>query len=253
MRSKSILVLAVVVSYVITPFVFAGIGDGLLVHYEFEGNADDSSANNHDGIEMGDISYVDGVSGYAASFDGIDDYIDMGIKLGGYSAFSEFAWIRAKSLQSGNNHIMSSNWYVNDTLGNDGGSDLAITNGNVKSWVNQPDRTAHSMLVGTNIDLNKWHLIGLTWNGSTHKLYLDGDEVASESYTGYMGTSAKNSLIAAKNYGLGFTCFFNGDVDEVRVYNRALNNSEISELYAIPEPATLLLLSLGGLMLRRRK
>ncbi len=231
---------------------FAGIDDGLVVYYEFEGNADDSSVNNYDGIEMGSVSYVDGISGYAASFDGIDDYIDMGIKLGGYSAFSEFAWVKADSLESGNNFIVSSNWYKADTPGDDGGSQLSITNGYIKSWINQPDRTASSVLAGPYVVIGQWHLIGSTWDGSTHRLYFDGAEVTSGAYTGYMGTSAKNSLVASKYYGAGLTDFFNGDVDELRIYNRALTEQEVEQLYAVPEPATLLLLGLGGLMLRRR-
>lgn len=46
----------------------------------------------------------------------------------------------------------------------------------------------------------KWHLIGSTWDGSIHRLYLDGVEVASGPYAGSIGTSDKNSLMAAKYY-----------------------------------------------------
>ncbi len=218
---------------------FASLMEGLVVHYEFEENANDSSGNNYHGIEIGGVSYIQGVAGYAASFDGIDDYVDMGVTLGGYSAFSEFAWVRANTLKSGNNFVQSSNWYVSDTLGNDGGSDMAITNGYIKSWINQPDRTASSVLAGPYVVIGQWHLIGSTWDGSTHRLYFDGAEVTSGAYTGYMGESAKNSLVASKHYGAGLTDFFNGDVDELRIYNRALTQQEVEQLHAIPEPTTL--------------
>ena len=49
--------------------------DGLIAHYEFEGNAYDSSGNGNDGEEFGGVSYVDGVMGKAANFDGVNDYI----------------------------------------------------------------------------------------------------------------------------------------------------------------------------------
>ena len=47
--------------------------------------------------------------------------------------------------------------------------------------------------------------------------------------------------------------FFNGLIDDVAVYNRALSAQEIYQIYSIPEPATLLLLGLGGLALRKRR
>ena len=53
--------------------------NGLVAHYEFEGNADDSSGNGNDGEEFGGVSYVDGVMGEAASFDGVDDYVEIEI------------------------------------------------------------------------------------------------------------------------------------------------------------------------------
>jgi len=48
--------------------------------------------------------------------------------------------------------------------------------------------------------------------------------------------------------------YFLGDIDELRIYSRALTADEISTLYTIPEPATLSLLALGGIaLLRKRK
>ncbi len=53
-------------------YLFAGINDGLVAHYEFEGNANDSSGNGNNGTEYGGVEYVDGVMGKAGSFDGVD-------------------------------------------------------------------------------------------------------------------------------------------------------------------------------------
>ena len=256
---RSILAVLAMAIFAVPGIASADLSTGLVVHYDFDGDADDQSVNGHDGTVYGATLTVDrfGNANSAYHFDGIDDYIDMNVRLGGYPAFSEFAWVRAITLKTRNNFIQSSNWYVNDTKGNDGGFDLAISNGYIKSWVNQPDRTAHSVLAGPYVVLGKWHLIGSTWDGSTHRLYFDGDEVASGAYAGYIGTSAKNSLIGTKYYGSGFNGYLNGDIDDVRIYNRALTASEVSELNVVPVPGAFLLGSIGlafaGWKLRRRK
>ncbi len=45
--------------------------------------------------------------------------------------------------------------------------------------------------------------------------------------------------------------FFNGAIDDLRVYDEALSQAQIIQI--IPEPATILLMTLGGLYLRKRK
>jgi len=53
------------------------LNDGLVAHYPFDGNADDVSGHGHHGIEHGGLSYVPGLIGQAASFDGVNDYIEI--------------------------------------------------------------------------------------------------------------------------------------------------------------------------------
>jgi hypothetical protein len=50
---------------------------GLIAHYEFENNANDSSGNVNHGTEIGGITYADGLLGQAASFNGADSYIEV--------------------------------------------------------------------------------------------------------------------------------------------------------------------------------
>ena len=252
-------VLIVLVVLFLTSTVSADLFDGLVLYYSFDGNANDASGNGCNGTVHGAALTMDrfGNADSAYYFDGIDDYIDIGSSLGGYSSFSEFAWVRTVSLKPRNNFIQSSNWYVDDPYGNDGGFDLAITNGYIKSWINEPDRAADSELAGPYVVLDTWHLIGTTWDGSTHKLYFDGQEVSSNSYTGYIGTSAQTSLVGTKHYGAGFNGFLNADIDDLRIYDRALSSSEVRELYLVPIPSAILLgalgLSVAGWKLRRRK
>ena len=76
-----------------------------------------------------------------------------------------------------------------------------------------------------------WVHVALTWDGSAYNVYIDGIERASGSYT---GLTTLNTIADIGNTGntSARTESFNGLIDEVRVYNRALSADEIQELYS---------------------
>jgi hypothetical protein len=70
-------------------------------------------------------------------------------------------------------------------------------------------------------------LIGV-WNGQSLKVYYNGNLVGSQSYTGRVGITTQPVSIGS----IITTQFpFEGLIDEVRIYNRALSDSEIKSLY----------------------
>lgn len=71
--------------------------------------------------------------------------------------------------------------------------------------------------------LNEWHLFTVTYDGATVTVYRDG------SLSGSVSTALRPTMA-----GFGFTppsSGWNGKVDDVRIYNRALSNDEIQALY----------------------
>jgi|GEM_PF-2512163 len=72
-----------------------------------------------------------------------------------------------------------------------------------------------------------WHHIALTYNGSEQRLYVDGILRDNKSLSGSINTTA-NNLTIGKNV--------NGTIDEVRIYNRALSESEILQHYLSTAP-----------------
>jgi hypothetical protein len=213
----------------------ASLNDGLVVHYEFESNARDSSGNNYHGAEYGGLRYLNGVIGQAASFDGIDDYVDMGVALGNYSAVSVFAWVKIfNQAGNGNRWLMSTNWDRGDCCGNsEGGFQFAITDGYPSSWIIDSGTVASVVAYPPGIKKQEWHLLGFTWDGFVHKMYCNGVEVSSDPYTGLMGISSKNSLVGAywDAPGTAVTDLFTGEIDDLRIYDRALSATEIQKLY----------------------
>lgn len=128
------------------------------------------------------------------------------------------------------------------------------------------------MALGTTIadpSLNTFHHVAgvLDRSASELQLYVDGSLASSLSFMslGSLDTNIPFAIGAIGRTPFGPTTeFFEGQVDEVALYNRALSVSEIEQLAfisePIPEPATIALLGIGlagmvayGIRRRRRQ
>jgi hypothetical protein len=146
-------------------------------------------------------------------FDGTNDYVSIGNILNTNESYTKEAWIFARS--SGGNNIISSEdapfWLLN--------GHLSASNDFVPSYV------GHIISDPADFPLNTWVHVAVTYNAatSTMVLYKNGIEVASTSSA--QGHDAGNILIGSYT-SPGYT--FNGKMDEVRIWNRALNSCEIN-------------------------
>ncbi|MFB6194552.1 MAG: LamG-like jellyroll fold domain-containing protein [Haloplanus sp.] len=190
----------------------------LVAYYPFENSADDLSGNGYDGSIQGDVSFTGGRIGRAASFDGSDDYVGVPpIELG--SEFTVSAWT---------NLDQDSNW--NDAFGaekrfsvlsyDDGHIAVAIGDGG--AWDIIGATSAGTTTPGT------WQHWVVTYDGSTARLYVNGSEAATESGT----TSVPQSRYhIGGRYQNRAKYRFDGAIDDVRIYSRALSASEVQTLY----------------------
>ena len=71
---------------------------------------------------------------------------------------------------------------------------------------------------------NTWSFLALTYDGATERLYLNGTQVASLAHTGAI-TSSTNALTLGSDPFYGQ--FFNGLIDNIRIYNSALSAAAI--------------------------
>ncbi|MGD9996483.1 MAG: LamG domain-containing protein [Ilumatobacteraceae bacterium] len=84
----------------------------------------------------------------------------------------------------------------------------------------------------TALPRNTWTHVASTYNGSTLTVWINGKKAGSRSVTGTTCNNNNPLAVGAKNYpakGL-LEAFFDGQIDEVRIYNRALSASEIAGL-----------------------
>ena len=82
-----------------------------------------------------------------------------------------------------------------------------------------------SQSASSSLSTTHWSYIALTWSSNTLRLYVNGTLVTSRSTTGSYGTSTGPLVIGGTSTA---STFFDGLLDEVRVYQRALSQSEIT-------------------------
>jgi hypothetical protein len=153
-------------------------------------------------------------------FDGVNDYgTASGISTAGSMAIS--CWFKTSTQQTNKYLVCFSN---NISLGNNG-FDVSLQGTQVGSYARASATTATSLFT-TNYYDGRWHNLCATHDGTTHRVYYDGVQVASSALSGGLSIEATNTV--------GIGCFpgpagyANCSISQVAVYNRALSAGEIS-------------------------
>jgi len=134
----------------------------------------------------------------------------------------------------------------------DAGADVIIGSRNGIWNKVQPTGTERFFdLGGYNIDDGAWHHIAYVGDSTDGgAIWIDGVQVATDA-TPFNGTQTVNDVME-----IGGSSRFSEDatgfMDEIRIFDHRLSESEIQAL-AIPEPSSLALLGLGGLLIARRR
>ena len=105
------------------------------------------------------------------------------------------------------------------------------------------------------LPLDEWvHYAGVFIPGTSLEVYLNGDlaRIRTDGIPATQYSDNGRSALIGNRPDAG-DCGWYGSLDEVRIYNEALTEAQIEAVMAIPEPATILMLALGGLALIRRK
>jgi prepilin-type N-terminal cleavage/methylation domain-containing protein len=208
--------------------IYHALGADILGNWNFdEGTgttAIDSSGYNNNGTLINGPTWTtdtpqkaagQGQGKYALSFDGTNDYVNLGT-VGRYSnAVSVEAWVK---------HTPAVD-YDDIVAGLCGDLLFAFNQLNQLRWGGQCNNPFSGLTYATNID-NAWHHVVATYNGSSAKAYVDGVLVSSGSASG----SFSAGTLHIGNSGSGE--YYNGLIDEVRVYSAALTATEIQQHYA---------------------
>jgi hypothetical protein len=105
------------------------------------------------------------------------------------------------------------------------------------------------------LPLDQWvHYAGVYTPGTSLEVYLNGElsAIRTDGIPASQHSTNSTNVLIGNRPACG-DCGWYGALDEVRMYNEALTQAQIQAVMAIPEPATMLMLGLGGLALIRRK
>jgi hypothetical protein len=132
--------------------------------------------------------------------------------------FSVFAWvISGAPAQVVLSQIGIANWLLADP-----------DEGNLMTELKSHGRTGKPLLSQTNITDGEWHRIGLVWDGLNRTLYVDDVAIAQDTQPSLEGSN--NGLYIGCGKGLESGTFWSGLIDDVRIYNQALDETEIAAL-----------------------
>lgn len=230
----------------------SGTNSGLIAHYPFDGNANDQSGYNHHGTIRGDVNLITdrfGKPDKAYNFDGVNgcilvndsDVLDI------ENNFTMMAWIRSYRQHNVFGTIMAKHFSSNarsftlfDTVQQSPNAPYNNQTGLTVSFF-ESNNSVHFAITNSDYD-NNWHFVASVYDyvSGNLSIYVDGVQSISNNagQVSLMKTSIPFSIGCYLNSsdGLLQRNFFNGIIDDVRLYNRALSSLEIKSIYNAEKP-----------------
>ena len=221
------------------------LSDGLVGYWKMDeiattSGAIDSSGNGNDGTYYGNASTTGGKFGNGGVFDGDGDKVDMGIDknyINGVESASMSAWIKAESF-SGNNVILGV--AKNNSGVVNGSSRLTCflgTVGAVQCGGRSADSDSYQYEETTStLNTGEWYsIVGvIDYKNDDIKIFVNGEEWATTGAVNFSQDTTSNTNSDGSSIGAEESSTsnpFEGQIDEVRIYNRALSKSEVKKLY----------------------
>ena len=193
----------------------------------------DSSGNDNTGTIYG-ATWVDGKFGKALSFDGTDDYVEVAnsasLNITGNEITME-AWVYGNFPVNYKRYII-----INKYRRSVGGYGLIIyhhssPSGTARAYLNT-DAGRSESFCGSAVSPNIWTHIAFTWNSPSGSMYINGVKESDCELNGSIASYSDRALwIGKPGGGSGADVYFNGTIDEIAIYNRALSASEIQQHY----------------------
>ncbi len=206
----------------------------LVAHWSFDagqGNVlHDMSGQGHDGAIHG-ATWVPSPRGHALRFDGVDDYVDCGkaenLKI--RNDLTLTAWIKADDI-SGRNRMV-----FGDAAGLSVNRNYSLRIDRECLRFEYGDGTAYgTILSDPPFPAGSWQFVAVVFEHPRYFVYQN-DRLILEGETAIAVTPTPGN---SRRIGGWFAGFFKGDIDDIRLYRRALSHRRIMELFGGPDNGT---------------
>ncbi|WKZ29719.1 MAG: DUF2341 domain-containing protein [Candidatus Dojkabacteria bacterium] len=211
-------------------------GNGPVVYLDFDESAGttafDKSGSGNNGTLVNDPSRVsDCIKGNCLNFDGTNDLVTVAnnpsFNFG--SGWTISAWVNPATSQTTSPTIFR--------YGTSASSEVFILDAPSGLWrvaARNTSNVATIMSTSEPMVPNKWVYVVATFNGSTLSLWLDGKLIATQAFSGTPKTIG-NTTIAIGNSPENSNALlrYRGQIDEVKIYDRALSQSDIYKEFSL--------------------
>ncbi len=225
-KNLNCILIALMVLFIITGSVFAGLNDGLVAYYPFNGNANDESGNGNHGDTTGHAPTLAtdrfGNENSAYSFDGIDDYIQVpnSPTIDSIDQITVSLWIKPES--------EAPYYFPYAIIEKYGSWDLGQRQRDLHwGFKYSPDSFIDHWTF--DLELDKYYHFVMTYNENEMRIYINNTLDTTITQTGTISPSDNDLYIGENTFGGDY--YYDGVIDDIRIYNRALTKSEIDSLY----------------------
>ena len=213
---------------------FSQITNPLVLALSFEedeeGIAVDSSPQSNHGLINGAISIPHGVQGKALRLDGIDDHIRVPRHPSlEPESLTVSAWLKVHQYHPNFGLLVHKR---NASFHNNEAYDLQIWNGGAVRAV-AANGTQSRLDSSVRLGLETWHHVTMVFDRPALKLYIDGACVGTRTHDFPLAHNPDSDLLigATDHAYYPMDLYLNCDIDELRIYDTALDDAAISALY----------------------
>ncbi|MFA6006767.1 MAG: LamG domain-containing protein [Candidatus Paceibacterota bacterium] len=223
-------------AFVISP-TLGNITSGLVGWWTFDSRDITSGTVTNRGSLGGTGTRVGGTAGVgkiaqALSFDGSTGYVDVG-NSGSYDAGANWtvsSWFTNTQSSSEERYIATKYngqqaWFIGTKIDGFAGIGCEVRSGS-------PETFTYAIDSSSEYRDSKWHFVACTKSGTTVKIYIDGilKNSSTNASLGSSNTGTREAVIGGVDTGSPSASWL-GKIDDTRIYNRALSESEVYTLY----------------------